>query len=256
MAANTFHQLQTEVEWNSRFVRKPPDEYPGLTIDNRRSSLGWRWEADLSSLGMTRAGWPEEVLATEQTMDNMRAWSSVIWEDLLRTASLTALRNCSRGMWGWGEVSIYTILVNDEPAIKDTLGRRLLIITSSRCLCSWLYCFSRYKRQETGFIKFAPEMIYYPKACTVSFPRAQSASFLIPTLTSFQGVGKFSDFIPVEPDGEWHLCCHTEGEMSECIWLETVRCFSFLWTLYTFLVPFFGLGGWLCVYKITWGFRN
>ena len=45
-------------------------------------------------------------------------------------------------------------------------------------------------------------MIYYLKACTVSFPRAQSASFLIPTLTSFQGVGKFSDFIPVEPDGE------------------------------------------------------
>ena len=71
-------------------------------------------------------------------------------------------------------------------------------------------------------------MIYYLKACTVSFPRAQSAAFLIPTLTSFQGVGKFSDFIPVEPGGEGHLSCHPEGEMSELIWLEIVRCFSFV----------------------------
>ena len=54
------------------------------------------------------------------------------------------------------------------------------------------------------------------------------AAFLISTLSSFQGVLKFSDFIPVEPDGEGLLSCHPEGEMSELIWLEIVRCFSFV----------------------------
>ena len=56
--------------------------------------------------------------------------------------------------------------------------------------------------QEIQFIKFFPKNIYL-KACSASFPRARSASFLISTLNSFQSMLKSatttaSDFILID----------------------------------------------------------
>ena len=60
--------------------------------------------------------------------------------------------------------------------------------------------------QDLGFIKFSPENTYQ-KTCAASLPTAQSASFLISALNSFQGVlqaSKFraNDSILAESDGK------------------------------------------------------
>ena len=56
-------------------------------------------------------------------------------------------------------------------------------------------CFSRYeKMQEFGSIKILNLKSNYLKACSVSYPRAQSASLLVSTPSSAQGVLQVSSF--------------------------------------------------------------
>ena len=80
--------------------------------------------------------------------------------------------------------------------------------------------------QEIWFIKFFPKNVYL-KACSASFPRAQSASFLISTLNSFQSMLKVSNGAPPAPTGSsrgrdlcpasawlWGRSCSGLSEMS------------------------------------------
>ena len=83
---------------------------------------------------------------------------------------------------------------------------------------------------KIGFINFLWKLFNYQKACCVSFPRAQSASFLISTLNSYHGVLEVRDcrgqrLHSAEPDVERSFHCHSEGETSELMWQETVGCF-------------------------------
>ena len=103
------------------------------------------------------------------------------------------------------EVRLYVILVK---GVHETVhfGRRLLLVTRSRCHCSWFWYFSTYEKiQEIGLLKSSPESIYLRLVPPV-FPRELSASFLLSTSDSFR-VSKLkvsdcraSDFILVEAD--------------------------------------------------------
>ena len=106
------------------------------------------------------------------------------------TTSQIALRNYSEEV---GEVSIYMIggwwKWWEEGYVQSNthFGRRLLLATKSPCL----HFFRHEKMQEIGLIKSSPENIL--RSVLSIFPRAQSASFLISVLNSFQGVWMLHD---------------------------------------------------------------
>ena len=77
-------------------------------------------------------------MTEKEKVHNLRAMSSVLLGDLLRTiaqeiASQTALRNCSKEVGR--EISIYMIWGRGFLQSSTHLGGRLLLITGSRYLC-------------------------------------------------------------------------------------------------------------------------
>ena len=106
------------------------------------------------------------------------------------TAFHRALRNCSRDV---GKRSVlYMILVKRGCAVKNTFYQKLAASHERMSPLMILVLFQMWRDARTGLIK-SPENTCL-KACSASFSKAQSASFLISTLNSFQDVLKIGDY--------------------------------------------------------------
>lgn len=118
-----------------------------------------------------------------------------------------------------------------DAQINSRLGRKWPRISRNRCLSERFQSFLPMRSCKIEFINFLRKVSNYQKASCVTFPRAQSASFLISTLNSHQGVlegrdGSGQRLHSAEPDAERCFHSHPEGETSELMWRETVTCVS------------------------------
>lgn len=109
------------------------------------------------------------------------------------------------------EVRLYVILVK---GVHETthFGRRLLLVTRSRCHCSWFWYFSTYKIQEIGLIKSSPEVSiwdlflqFFPENWVPHFCSQPQTCFRV----SWRSVTAVAtDFILVEADDKCPFFIH------------------------------------------------